>query len=102
MTLRPCSEPSVPGSRNWGRKPTGVSRSSHTCARSGDGRRTQPTTEPGVVSFPERLPVAFAVCHPECGAREFIVDGSTQECQQCGANMFPTDVAEYRLVTTAV
>jgi hypothetical protein len=55
--------------------------------------------QPGGVSFPERLHVAFAVCHSECGVREFIVDGSTQECQTCGANMFRTDVAEYRLVT---
>jgi hypothetical protein len=33
--------------------------------------------EPGDVSFPERLHVAFAVCHPECGAREFVVGAST-------------------------
>ena len=56
--------------------------------------------DPGVVSFPERLHVAYAVCHPECGAREFIVDGSTQKCQKCGGLMFRTDVAEYRLVPT--
>ena len=30
------------------------------------------------MSFPERLHVAFAVCHPECGATEFVVDGSTR------------------------
>jgi len=56
--------------------------------------------DPGRVSFPERLHVALAVCHPECGAREFIVDGSTQECQNCGGQMSRTNVAEYRLVTT--
>jgi hypothetical protein len=37
------------------------------------------------------------VCHPECGAREFIVDGSTQECSHCGGSMFRSDTAEYRL-----
>lgn len=57
--------------------------------------------EPSDVSFPERLHAAFAVCHPECGAREFVVDGSTQECQRCGGRMFRTDVAEYRLVRAA-
>ena len=55
--------------------------------------------DPGRVSFPERLHVAFAVCHPECGATEFVVDGSTQECQNCGGHMSRTDVAEYRLVS---
>src|SRR5262249_25343291 len=55
---------------------------------------------PGTVSFPEALHVAFAVCHPECGSQEFVVDGGTQECQRCGGLMFRTDVAKYRLVTT--
>jgi hypothetical protein len=31
--------------------------------------------------FPDTLPIAFAVCHKDCGVREFIVEGSTQECQ---------------------
>jgi hypothetical protein len=47
--------------------------------------------------FLESLHVAYAVCHPECGAREFIVDGSTQECSHCGGSMFRSDTAEYRL-----
>jgi hypothetical protein len=34
--------------------------------------------------FPGEIHVAFAVCHSNCGVREFIVDGSTQECQRCG------------------
>src|SRR5215212_4970490 len=48
------------------------------------------------VSFPDRLSIAFAVC--KCGVREFIVDGSTQECQTCGGLMFRTEVANYELV----
>lgn len=54
--------------------------------------------DPGEVSFPEDLSVACAVCHPECGQQELIVDGSTQECQRCGSRMFRTEVASYRLV----
>jgi hypothetical protein len=53
--------------------------------------------DPGTVSFPAEVSVAYAVCHPECGRREFIVDGSTQECQHCGSLMFRTHVANYRL-----
>jgi len=54
--------------------------------------------DPGDVAFPEKIYVAYAVCHSECGVREFIVDGSTQECQRCGDLMFRTDVAEYQFV----
>ena len=39
-----------------------------------------------VPKFPNRLPVAYATC--ECGVGEFIVEGSTQECQHCGRLMF--------------
>jgi hypothetical protein len=53
--------------------------------------------DPGAVSVPECLSVAYAVFHPECGCREFIVDGSTQECQRCGSMLFRTVVASYRL-----
>jgi hypothetical protein len=49
------------------------------------------------VEFPTEVLVAFAICHPECGAREFIVDGSTQECQSCGGLLFRTETREYRL-----
>ncbi len=49
--------------------------------------------------FPAALPVAYAVCHPECGAREFIVEGSTQECSYCGGSLFRLEAAEYRLVS---
>ncbi len=45
--------------------------------------------------FPDRLPVAYAVCHPECGRAEFIVEGSTQACQRCGGLMFRTDTRWY-------
>jgi hypothetical protein len=50
-------------------------------------------TDPGPVEFPDRIHVTFAVC--PCGVREFIVDGSTQECQGCGSLMFRTETAEY-------
>jgi hypothetical protein len=53
------------------------------------------------VVFPAELPVAFAVCHPECGTAEFIVDGSTQECQRCGGSLFRTEVRMYALSPTA-
>ena len=48
--------------------------------------------------FPPTLPAAQAVCHPECGTSEIIVDGSTQECQNCGGTMFRTAIASYRLI----
>jgi hypothetical protein len=49
------------------------------------------------VTFPDSLPIAFATCHPECGATEFIVDGSTQECQRCGRLLFRHRVEEYAI-----
>ena len=49
------------------------------------------------VTFPETIDLAYAVCAPSCGVREFIVEGSTQECQYCGGLMFRTEVAEYEL-----
>ena len=45
--------------------------------------------------FPSEVLIASATCHPECGAQEFIVDGSTQECQRCGGLMFRHSVASY-------
>ncbi|MEL6301874.1 MAG: hypothetical protein AAFV47_02750 [Pseudomonadota bacterium] len=63
---------------------------------------TEPMDYPDVsdadIRFPERIFITYAVCHPECGRREFIVDGSTQRCQRCGATMFRTAVEEYRCV----
>jgi hypothetical protein len=59
-----------------------------------DNKREFP--DPGEVAFPEMMPIAFAVCHSACGTGEFIVDGSTQECQHCGSLMFRTKVATYR------
>ena len=53
--------------------------------------------EPAAVAFPAEIPVAYAVCHPECGADQFIVDGSTQECQRCGGSLFRTEVRTYVL-----
>ncbi len=52
--------------------------------------------EPVSVNYPEQIPIAFAVCHPECGRAEFIVDGSTQECQTCGSIMFRVESSWYR------
>jgi len=54
--------------------------------------------DPGKVTFPEKIHISFAVCNEECGVREFIVDGSTQECQRCGDLMFRTEVAEYQFL----
>ena len=51
------------------------------------------------VEFPPTLNVAHAVCHPQCGVQEFIVDGSTQRCQKCGGLMFRGDVKQYNLST---
>lgn len=56
----------------------------------------EPMDYPDVVGeFPETLPIAYAVCHPDCGTKEFIVEGSTQECQRCGRLMFRTAMKEY-------
>lgn len=50
------------------------------------------------VAFPSHLFIAYAVCGNKCGTREFVVDGQTQVCQNCGKLMFRTEVAKYRLV----
>jgi hypothetical protein len=49
------------------------------------------------VEFPAEVQIAFAICHPACGTQEFIVDGSTQECQFCGGLLFRTETRGYRL-----
>jgi hypothetical protein len=67
----------------------------HSLARWGHEPLDYP--ELGPAPFPTSLAVAYAVCHPECGAREFIVDGSTQECQRCGGLLFRTETREYEL-----
>jgi hypothetical protein len=46
-------------------------------------------------NFPKAIHIAYAVCHPDCGTEELIVDGSTQLCQRCGRLMFRTEVKEY-------
>jgi hypothetical protein len=45
--------------------------------------------------FPKTVAIAYAVCHPDCGTKELIVDGSTQECQRCGRLMFRTEIQKY-------
>jgi hypothetical protein len=64
-------------------------------------RKEEPMDYPTAtdVNFPESIYIAYAVCHPECGVAEYIVDGSTQECQYCGGLMFRTEVAEYMLAS---
>ena len=47
------------------------------------------------IKFPKIIHIAHAVCHPECGVQEFIVDGSTQSCQKCGGLMFRGEIEEY-------
>ncbi len=51
--------------------------------------------EPKEIKFPESLHIAYAVCHPECGVHELIVDGSTQKCQSWGGLMSRMEVTEY-------
>ena len=46
-------------------------------------------------NFPKAVHIAYAVCHPDCGTKQLIVDESTQECQRCGRLMFRTAVQEY-------
>jgi hypothetical protein len=53
------------------------------------------------VNFPETVHIAHAVCHPECGVQEFIVDGSTQKCQRCGGLLFRNEEMEYSKKETA-
>lgn len=48
--------------------------------------------------FPKEIDIALAVCTKNCGAVEFIVDGSTQVCQHCGSLMFRTESKKYRLM----
>jgi hypothetical protein len=50
------------------------------------------------VDFPKKIAIAFAVCSKNCGSREFIVDGQTQVCQNCGRLMFRTEVRDYTLI----
>lgn len=52
---------------------------------------------PGKIAFPHELPVALAVCSKKCGARQFIVDGSTQVCEFCGRSLFRVEVATFTL-----
>jgi hypothetical protein len=54
-------------------------------------------SEETTAQFPDEIYVAFAICDERCGVQEFIVDGSTQECQRCGRNMFRTEVRKYVL-----
>ncbi len=49
-----------------------------------------------IPDFPKTLYVAYAVCHADCGVKELIVDGSTQECQRCGRLMFRSETQEYQ------
>ena len=57
-----------------------------------------PEVDEKSIVFLETLPIAYAVCGKECGARGFIVDGQTQICQYCGKSMFRTIVKEYKLI----
>lgn len=54
--------------------------------------------EESKAEFPETIQIAYAVCHPECGIEQFIVDGSSQECQVCGGLSFRTKTKKYRIV----
>jgi len=54
------------------------------------------------IEFPNKIHIAHAVCHPECGVQEFIVDGSTQRCQHCGGLLFRNDVVEYKKTNSGI
>lgn len=45
--------------------------------------------------FPNNIYVAIAVCHKSCGDVQLLVDGSTQECDNCGRLMYRTETREY-------
>jgi len=51
-----------------------------------------------IIEFPNKLIVSYAVCSIECGIKEYIIEGSTQECQHCGGLMYRTNTAEYKYV----
>lgn len=53
------------------------------------------------VEFPIEVTVAYAVCHPDCGVQELIVEGSTQECQRCGRLLFRVESQKYLLAATS-
>lgn len=76
--------------------PTRASFVSHLHSLSRWHQEPKDYVEPETVDYPERIPIAFAVCHPECGRAEFIVDGSTQECQACGSLMFRVESSWYK------
>ena len=61
--------------------------------------KEEPLDYPNVrdTEFPTSIQIALDVCHPECGTREYIVDGSTQRCQHCGGLMFRASVAQYEI-----
>jgi hypothetical protein len=57
-----------------------------------EGRKENPEE---TAEFPQDIWIAYAVCYPDCGRMEFIVEGSTQECQRCGRLMFRTETQLY-------
>ncbi len=48
-------------------------------------------------TFPKHIYIAYAICDQGCGTLEFIVEGSTQECQYCGRHMYRMDTKTYEL-----
>ena len=55
--------------------------------------------EAALAPFPLTLFVAFATCRADCGVAEFIVEGSTQECQRCGRLLFRHKSQKYRAMS---
>src|ERR1700744_3459845 len=45
--------------------------------------------------FPDKIEVALAVCHPDCGTRQLVVDDGTPECYWCGRLMFRLATKSY-------
>ena len=57
---------------------------------------------PVEVSFPERVQVVHAVCHPECGHETYVIDGEGQRCRCCGGTLLRVQSQEYRLTAAEV
>ena len=52
---------------------------------------------PQPIAFPETPAIAFATCQADCRTGQFIVDGSTQECQRCGRLLFRHEARAFKL-----
>lgn len=49
-------------------------------------------------SFPCRLTVSYAICHPECGRQDLVTNMGTIRCQNCGGTFFKIRSKSYKVV----